>query len=205
MANFTILPIRFLTIFNGKEDVLAMMEEYYKDFRENLDNLHNKVEFSIKVIWPADKIRQRIIDAYNNNKYDAPILPDSPAKNFIKDKLEKYKIDKEFEEEADRCINIIESFFNRFASEKKLEKLKSENLLLNASYLVEKEKESDFKKAFEQMKNDPGDLKYLFSGPWPPYNFVVLTKHPQPFRNISEVDIFDRILQRQNLTDKEAI
>jgi glycosyltransferase involved in cell wall biosynthesis len=123
-------------------------------------------------------------------------MPDnSPAKSFVKEKFEKYKIDKEFEEEANRCIVLIDDFFTRFAVEKKLENLKTDNLLLNASYLVEKERQEDFKEAFERTRRTPGDLKFLMSGPWPPYNFIVLTKKP---------DIFNIKPVYRNLTDESV-
>lgn len=174
MEKFSVLPIRFLTVFNRKEDVLSMMKDYYSDFKENLDRLRNKVEFGIKVIWPADKIKESIINAYKRSSQRVPIFGDSPGKSFIKEKFEKYKIDKEFEEEADRRIAIVDNFLGEFAVEKKLEKLKSKNLFLNASYLVKKEKQDDFKRAFKRLKGAFRDFKYLFSGPWPAYNFVIL-------------------------------
>ena len=172
MKNFTVLPMRFLTVFDKKDNVLSMLNEHYSDFREDLDRLRDKVEFGIKTIWPGAIIRDRIENAYRKEQSDLSSSSDSLGKSFMKEKFGKYKIDKEFEEEADRCVAVIDDFLNRFVAEKRLEKLKTENLLLDAAYLVDKEKQEDFKKAFKELKTSPGDLKYLFSGPWPPYNFV---------------------------------
>ena len=176
---FTILPMRFLTVFDRKDNVISMLNDHYSNFREDLDRLRDKVEFGVKAIWQGAIIRERIENAYRKEHNGLSSSTDSPGKSFMKGKFEKYKIDKEFEEEADRCIEIIDDFFNRFVAEKKLEKLKTDNLLLTASYLVDKEKQSDFKKAFEELKASPCDLKYLVSGPWPPYNFVtkINTRH----------------------------
>jgi len=172
---FTVLPMRFLTVFNEKNNVISMLNEHYNDFREDLDRLHDKTEFGIKVIWPGAVIREKIANAYSKAQVSVPSPDDSPGKSFVKKKFETYKINKEFEEEADRRIAVIDNFFNRNVCEKKLERLKTENMLLNASYLVDNEKQNDFKKAFEEMRAFAGDLKYLFSGPWPPYNFVTKT------------------------------
>lgn len=197
MESFTVLPVRFFTTFNQKEEVLVMLKEYYQDFKENLDRLRDKVEFGIRVIWPSETIKNRIIEASKKfnpsitlridgersrtTNADVTIPDNSPGKSFAKEKFEKYKVDKEFAEEADRCIALLDDFFSRFVAEKKLEKLKSDNLLLNAYYLVEKEKQVDFKEAFERARSTPGDLKFLLSGPWPPYNFIVLTKNGDMF------------------------
>jgi hypothetical protein len=178
MEGFTVLPMRFLTVFNTREDLLSMAELYYEDFKDNLARLHNKVEFGIKVIWPADTIKQRIIDVYHKTKHNVSISTESPAKTFVKKKFQEHIIEKEFQEEANRCIAVVDDYFNKIACEKKLKKLQTENLLLNVSYLVDKDRQNELREAFEQLKNAPSDLKFLFSGPWPCYNFVTLTKKP---------------------------
>ena len=197
MDTFTVLPMRFLTLFSGKEQVLLMMKNYYDDFIENLDRLREKIEFGVKTIWPGDLIRERITTAHRKSD-NLPLVASSSGKSFMNEKFENYKIDKEFEEEADRCIAIVDGFFNRFVAEKRLEKLKTDNLLLSASYLVDKEKRDDFKKAFEELRGSGGDLKYLLSGPWPPYNFIVLTK-PNA-KKFGSLDMVDSVFQRKDRT-----
>lgn len=172
MKNFTVLPFRFRTLFNKEEDVLSLIRGSYIDVRGNLNRLHNKAEFGIKVIWSGDRIKEQIERDLCKREYNLHGLSDLPEKRFIERKFEKYKIDKEYGEKADICISIVDNFFNRFAAEKKIEKLKTKDLLLNAFYLVENGKQGDFKKAFGHLKIAPGDFKYLLSGPWPPYNFV---------------------------------
>ena len=199
MTKFTVLPVRFSTIFNTKEDLLSMVEFYYQDFKDNLARLRNKVEFGIKVIWPAETIKQGIIDTYQKIKHNVSISTESPAKTFVKEKFEKYIIDKEFQGEADRCIAVVDDYFNKIAAEKRLKKLQTESLLLNAAYLVEKDKQDDFKKAFEQLKNAPGDLKFLFSGSWPCYNFVTLTRKPASDDYFNTEDMLSRLLAQQGL------
>jgi primosomal protein N'' len=199
MEGFTVLPMRFLTVFNTKKDLLCMAEFYYEDFKDNLARLHNKVEFGMKVIWSADTIKQRIAAALDKAKRNVVISTDSPAKSFVKEKYEKHMIEKEFEEEANSCIAAVDDYFNKIACEKKLKRLQTENLLLNSSYLVEKQRQNDFKQAFEQLKNTPGDLKFLFSGPWPCYNFVTLTKKPSSVDYFNTEDMLGRLLKTQDL------
>jgi len=173
MEYFTVLPVRFHTVFNGKDDIFSMMQSYYKDFRYNLDRLYNKVEFGIKVIWPADKIKKSIRNSHKKSKHEMTIPDGSLNKKFMGKKLEKYRINQEFEKKADKFINVMDIFFSKFAVEKKLKKLKTENLLLDAVYLVEKDRYDDFKEAFKHIKNSHTGFKFLLSGPWPTYNFVI--------------------------------
>lgn len=192
MESFTVLPMRFLTVFNKKEDVFSVMRERYRDFKDNLDKFQNKSEFGIKVIWPGQMIREQI-----KKENESINLPGnrSPAKNFMQEKFQEYRIDRLFKEEADKYIVIVDKFFSGFAVEKRYVKLKTENLLLNASYLVEKEREDDFKDAFKQLRSVTSDLRYLFSGPWPPYNFVSLNKKSIG-TSLETSDMFESLLRR---------
>jgi len=173
MEHFTILPVKFHTVFDGRNSILSMMQSYYKHFTDNLNRLRDKVEFGIKVIWPADKIKKSIRNSRKKGEHEMPIPDGSLNKEFMRKKLEKYRINEEFEQKAYKFINVMDIFFSKFAAEKVLKKLKTENLLLDAAYLIEKDGQADFKKAFEHIKNVHTGFKFLFSGPWPPYNFVI--------------------------------
>jgi len=205
MANLTVLPVRFGTIIDGRDSLLSMIQSYYKDFKDNLARLHNKLEFGIKVIWPADKIKGNIIKALKKGKQKDPEPNSSQSKKFMTEKFEKYKIDKEFQAKADKCIKVMDIFFSKFAAEKKLGKLKTENLLLDAVYLVEKSEEGNFREAFEHIKSGQPSLKYLFSGPWPAYNFVILSKQSGLLTDLQQTDILDKVTQCQALVGADSI
>jgi len=206
MEQFTVLPVRFQTIIDGRDSLLAMMQSYYKDFKDNLARLHNKLEFGIKVIWPADKVKANIIKVLKKDEQKTIESDNSPNKRFIEKKFEEYKIDKEFEAKANKFIKVMDIFFGKFAVEKKLEKLKTKNLLLDAVYLVEKNRENDFREAFEHIKsaNYP-DFKYLFSGPWPAYNFVILSKKSGLLTDSEQTVLFDKVIQCQALVGAGSI
>ena len=171
MKKFTVLPVRVRTLLH-KEDIMAMMEGHYYDFREDLERLRNKVEFGIKVIWQEDQVRDRLTSEYGKGMYGMLKAYDSKGKRFIEEVFEKYVIEKEFREMADICIAIVDNFLDRFASEKRLEKLKGKDLLLKAFYLVEKGRQKDFREAFEVFRIAPGGFNYQLRGPLPPYDFV---------------------------------
>ena len=194
MEKFTVLPMRLYTIFNKKEDVLLKVKDHYGDFIENLGRVRDKCEFGIKVIWTGDIIKERIINAHKSESASAN--SEQPGTKFMKEKFENYKINKEFEEEADGCTAIVDGFFSKFTSEKRLEKLKTDNLLLSASYLVDKEKRDGFKKAFEELRGSRGDLKFMLSGPWPAYNFITLNRSADG--KFGDPDLIETILQHKD-------
>lgn len=48
----------------------------------------------------------------------------------------------------------------------------SERLLLNYSFLVEKNKFDEFSEKIAELESKHKELKFLFTGPWPPYSFI---------------------------------
>jgi len=48
----------------------------------------------------------------------------------------------------------------------------SDRLLLNHSFLVEKNKFSEFSEEIAKLEEKHRDLKFVYTGPWPPYSFV---------------------------------
>ena len=48
----------------------------------------------------------------------------------------------------------------------------SDRLLLNHSFLVEKNKFSKFSNEIAKLEEKHKDLKFVYTGPWPPYSFV---------------------------------
>ena len=203
MEKFTVLPFRLLTILDGRENVLSMMDDYYGDFRDNLDRLRGKVEFGIKVVWPADKVKSRIINTYRTKNRNAHLLDDSVERRFVREKFEEHKIDRAFREKADRYIHAMDVFLGKFATAKKLETLRTENLLLSAVYLVTKDNQDNFREAFEHIRTARKDLKYLFSGPWPPYHFVILRRNSQPRRHSGQTAIFSKVILQPTLVEAD--
>lgn len=50
----------------------------------------------------------------------------------------------------------------------------SDRLLLNHSFLVEKNKFSKFSDKIANLESEYDNLKFLYTGPWPPYSFVTI-------------------------------
>lgn len=199
MDDFTVLPVRFQTVFESRDDLLSMMQSYYANFRSNLERLRNKIEFGVKVIWPGDEVRQKIIDTLERGGQKEPELSASPGRRFIEKKFESYRADKELEAKADKFIKIMDAFLGKFAAEKKLRKLKTENLLLDAVYLVERSQERDFRETFWQVQSSHPGLKFMFSGPWPAYNFVASSGRPGLEGNSERSNLFSGKAQSQIL------
>lgn len=96
-----------------KQSVLA-----HEEVVEKLDRLRNKVEFGIKVIWPSDKIKERIVNACRKSCKKAFVPTDSPNSRFMRDNFEQYRLNEELGKKADKFVGIMDMFFSKFAAEK---------------------------------------------------------------------------------------
>ena len=153
------------------------------EFRENLARLRHKVEFSLKVLWPAEIVEQQVLQSLPPAKSGGHGLSNSAAGQYMAERFGAFRINQLMETEADRRIAEIDGRLSRWVVEKKLERLLTPNLLLKAVYLVEADRQEEFKQAYADMQREAGSLHYLFSGPWPPYNFVRMERGDSPRRH----------------------
>ncbi len=72
----------------------------------------------------------------------------------------------------EECKSVFLETLKKKAVQSKELKLFSERLILNTSFLIDRDKINDFSSEVEQLGNKYPDLKIQYSGPWPPYNFV---------------------------------
>lgn len=93
--------------------------------------------------------------------------------------------DAELNGKKEECKSEYLERLKKIANDSKELKMFSERLVLNASFLVAKEKIPEFSGEVENLTNKYDYLKTQYSGPWPPYNFVdihVLSKKKGGFR-----------------------
>jgi hypothetical protein len=85
----------------------------------------------------------------------------------------------------EKCKSDFLEALKKKAVQSKELKLFSERLVLNASFLVDRDKMDDFSGEVEPLGNKYPNFKIQYSGPWPPYNFVdihILSRRKGGFR-----------------------
>ncbi|AKB48751.1 Gas vesicle protein GvpF [Methanosarcina sp. Kolksee] len=75
-------------------------------------------------------------------------------------------------QKMEQCKSESTERLEEIASHSKTLNLFSSRLLMNTSYLIDKEKVQDFSGEVEKLKLKYPEYKFQYSGPWPPYNFV---------------------------------
>jgi hypothetical protein len=76
-------------------------------------------------------------------------------------------------EQADAYVREIYAELRNTAVASRANKTIGDRMIMNAAFLVERERESDFDQQVKAIAaKSEGKLSFKYSGPWPPYNFV---------------------------------
>ncbi|NHM26759.1 GvpL/GvpF family gas vesicle protein [Desulfofundulus sp. TPOSR] len=175
MHHYTVLPVQFGTVLKDTEAVKALLEKFYPELTEKLSRLENKVEFGLKVIWPVDEIREEIMinEQAGNFEQDTEKTKKLSGEKYMLARMRDFRIQASLERRADELIAEIDGALRPYVEGSCLKKLLSEKLFLSAAYLVHKDRIGEFRERVRQVMNQYRKLKFLYSGPWPPYNFAV--------------------------------
>ncbi len=205
MAHFTVLPMRFRTVVDHRDNVISIMRSDYEGFKNNLEGVRNKLEFGIKVIWHADRIREDMVKALGDGTQEIAGSSPSTGKRFMQKKFEENRIDRAFSTKADHLVRAVDVVIGKFAAEKRLSKLKTAKLLLDAVYLVERSRKGSFVEAFGHVKDAYPDLKFLLSGPWPAYNFVVSPERSGRHGTFEQAGFLSAVAGREILAGMDSL
>ena len=76
-------------------------------------------------------------------------------------------------EKSDAYVRQVYDHLRDAATASRHNKPIGDKMILNAAFLIERQKESDFDAAVNSVAERFGDrLNFKYTGPWPPYNFV---------------------------------
>ena len=79
--------------------------------------------------------------------------------------------------DINECKKEIENLLSENAIKTVKGRLFSDRLLLNKSFLVEKDKIENFSAQVAELEKKYPQFKFQYSGPWPPYSFVNIRIH----------------------------
>jgi hypothetical protein len=172
--NYSVLPVRYGTVMKSSESVIELLERCNSKFKETLQRIENKEEFSLKVLWDyekgSEKIRQQMKSGVAQK--NLPFEGNTISKTYLLQKLEEHRFEDALLSYVEQLIAEICNLIEQLNPIHKFKKMVSQNLILDAVFLLEKEKKESFTKIIDQLKNQYSDLHFLLTGPWPPYNFV---------------------------------
>ncbi|HEV2708334.1 MAG TPA: GvpL/GvpF family gas vesicle protein [Pyrinomonadaceae bacterium] len=174
MREFTVLPMAFGVLFRTEDDIIELMRGTYDALRDVLSKMEGKVEFGLKVNWDRERVIAEIeqqTDEIRNLK-EQITSRSSGSTYFARMQLGRL-IETALTDQADAYVREVYSILRDTAVASRANKPIGDKMIMNAAFLVEREREQEFDSKVKEIAAKYEDkLSFKYTGPWPPYNFV---------------------------------
>jgi hypothetical protein len=174
MREYTPIPMSFGTLFRTDEDVLELLRSTYQTFDTVLEQIRDKTEFGLKVLWDRDRVIASLAqeDAEISRLREQLERSGEGASYYTRMELGR-RIEAAVEEAGARYVNAILEALRPHAVAARRNKPIGDRMIMNAAFLVDREQEQQFDDGVKAVSRDyEGVLTFKYTGPWPPYNFV---------------------------------
>ena len=174
MKNYTIIPMSFGTVFRTDDDIHEVLKSIYPSLKDVLNQMEGKVEFGLKVTWDRDHIVNELQrEDEEIHKFHQEITRKHLQSTYFARMQLGRMIEKSLAERASHYVRDIYHVLRPFCVASRDNKPIGDKMILNAAFLIERERESAFDAAVNNVAEKFGDrLNFKYTGPWPPYNFV---------------------------------
>jgi hypothetical protein len=146
----TVAPMRFCTIVKDRDDMIKLLQSAYMVFKKNILKIKNKEEYDVKIFLDIKKLQEEIKDA------DDVVKKSKEIATLFHEKLSTVADDAVLEEQI------------------------TDDMIMNSSFLLHKEKVHRFYDEVKKLDQQFTDvIKVRISGPTAPYNFVSMPTKPK--------------------------
>jgi hypothetical protein len=182
LKEYTLLPMGFGMIATSEDEVQGLLENNYQDLISELNRLAGRIEVELKVFWNQESIMKELQLVGRHElatvraKLDAATSP-----------LEKRNLLVEVGKLVERIAlnwkakyaDLVYGILKELSYDTRVNNPSGVNNLLNASFLIERSQESEFKEQVYKLDSEfQGKVNFKYVGPLPPYNFVDLRLEP---------------------------
>lgn len=178
MRDFAILPIRFGTVAPSGETI---QEQVLKRRCEDINNLLNEVEgrkeLGLKAFWYEDMVLREIVEENPPIRQLRDKLAGLPPQQSYQERIRlgemvQIALGKKRDADAEMILARLRPLAYRCKSNPTV----SDQMILNAAFLVDVSREAEFDQAVQQLDAEIGSRRMLkYVDQVPPYNFVSIT------------------------------
>jgi len=174
MKDFTVLPMSFGTVFRTEDDIKAFLRGTYEALSDVLQKMEGKIEFGLKVNWDKDQVIREIEEENEEiRRLKEEIASNTTTSTYFSRMQLGRVVESALQAKADAYLNEIYEALRDAAIASRSNKPIGDKMIMNAAFLVEREKTKSFDDQIAEIaKKYENKLSFLYTGPWPPYNFV---------------------------------
>lgn len=191
MGEWAVLPMRFGTVFADEARVRASLETRYSEFVASLRRVRGRVELALRVMWDDDGARSKSSAVSVCTKVGkrsllgrVPILgrrwiakgTKGNGRAYLMARLEEERRTQAWRQRAETLAERIDARLLILAEDSTRCLLLTPRLLLTGAYLIRDRQVPAFQRQMEMLQSEYPRIRFLCTGPWPPYSFA--TKEP---------------------------
>ncbi|WP_332698354.1 GvpL/GvpF family gas vesicle protein [Halalkalibacter lacteus] len=171
--NDTVIPVSFGNVFQSKEDVGVLLENLYPQFEKLFPEIKGKIEVGLKVIGKNEWLESQVSENAQIEKMAEALRGKSEAASYY-ERIQLGGAAQKFFASLQK--EVKEEVFNPLKGSAESSKVNDpigEKMLLNASFLIDRDKEDEFDQKVNEAHDQWKDkVEFSYSGPWPAYNFI---------------------------------
>lgn len=171
--NSTVIPISFGNVFHSKEDVKVLLENLYPQFEKLFPEIKGKIELGLKVVGKKEWLASRIGENAKAGEMAKAVQGKSEAASYY-ERIQLGGVAQQLVTSLQK--EIQEELFTPLKEEAHASKINDplgEKMLLNAAFLIDRDKEEEFDRKVNELHDKWEDkVEFSYSGPWPAYNFI---------------------------------
>jgi Gas vesicle synthesis protein GvpL/GvpF len=178
----TIVPLRLCTLYESDEGVRDMLAREAPALLGALELLAGREEWSVKVLVDPAKLAE---EAHSRSDQAKSLEGELAGRGGGGAYMLRRRLERHVREQADSLARELAGQVHAQFEERSLDAVTRQpqnrelsghegDMLLNAAYLVERERVSELQDLATRLEQDHRALgaRIELSGPWPPYNFV---------------------------------
>jgi hypothetical protein len=172
MRNHTVIPMSFGTVFKTREDIVELLRSAFDAFQGVLRQMEGKLEYGLKVLWDRDRIVHEIEEEDENVRRLKGEISSQKGSTYFARVQYGRMIDAALQARSERYVAETFEELRAVAVASRANKPIADQMILNAAFLVSRDREAAFDAKVKAIGARYGHLTFKYTGPWPPYNFV---------------------------------
>lgn len=172
----TPVPMSFGTLFKTEGDIVEFLKDTYDALRDVLKKMRDKLEFGLKVNWDRESVLADVEQQYEEiRQLKAQIESDQSTSTYFARMQLGRLVEQALAQQSEAFVREIYDELRDAAIASRSNKVIGDRMIMNAAFLVDRDKSDLFDKKVQEIgRRYEGKLKFTYTGPWPPYNFVTI-------------------------------
>jgi gas vesicle protein GvpL/GvpF len=165
MKDSSPLPFRFGTLVT-REGLVSYLAARRNSLVERLAEVRNCVEMSVKIIRTSDPQME------SSNEIVPKLNSAGPGTAFLVARRRALFCEEILTEEAGKIARHLSARVKSVIKREQVTVQPLQKLVIVAAFLIQRDKELEYKREMAAFRQERPELHFLTSGPWPPYTFA---------------------------------